>query len=298
METILNNNSVFELNLSLEKKVDLVVLAVKESAIRCKIVDSGIPITLRKVRFEVEGEILTVNPSKIWTYRKTHYISGDIIAKRIDIAALKLKPLELKNEWDWNPEEHYWGEDGDKIEPYFESIIESGHRKSYEMEQVLPGEDPEDFDCDPIIEASECHQCGDYKTAYKIMENILTTDLRCLDAHAHLGNWEFNHSDKDYGWSDNPIEKAMKHYEVGVRIGELSLVEGFNGLLPWGRIDNRPFLRCLVGYGLSLWRLGEVEKAREVFIRMLWLNPTDNQGIRFLLADIDEGRTWYERSEL
>jgi hypothetical protein len=27
---------------------------------------------------------------------------------------------------------------------------------------------------------------------------------------------------------------------------------------------------------------------------MLWLNPLDNQGIRFLLADIDAGKTWYE----
>jgi hypothetical protein len=35
---------------------------------------------------------------------------------------------------------------------------------------------------------------------------------------------------------------------------------------------------------LSLWRLGKSEEAREVFNRMLWLNPLDNQGIRFLLA--------------
>ena len=298
METTTHNDATSELNLSLEKTVDLVVLAVKDSAIRCKILDSGIPITLRKVRFEVEGEILTVNPSKIWTYRKTHYISGDIVSKRIDVPALKLKPLELRDEWDWKPEEHYWGEYGDEIEPYFEPIFKFGPRKSYEMEQVLPGEDPEDFDCDPIIEASECHQCGDYKTAYKIMENILTTYLRCLDAHAHLGIWEFNNSDKDYDWSDNPIEKAKKHYEVGVKIGELSLGKGFNGLLPWGRLDNRPFLRCLVGYGLSQWRLGAADKAKEVFTRMLWLNPTDNQGVRFLLEDIDEGKSWYERSEL
>lgn len=35
----------------------------------------------------------------------------------------------------------------------------------------------------------------------------------------------------------------MAHYEVGIRIGELSLPAGFDGLLDWGRIYNRPFLR-------------------------------------------------------
>ncbi len=148
-------------------------------------------------------------------------------------------------------------------------------------------------DSDPIFEAAEYHDSGDYQEALKIIEKILTTDLRCLDAHAHLGNWEFNSTDEPYR---NTIDKAKRHYEVGVKIGDLSFINdiGFNGVLRWGHINNRPFLRCLHGYGLSLWRLGKSEEAREVFNRMLWLNPLDNQGIRFLLADIDAGKTWYE----
>jgi tetratricopeptide (TPR) repeat protein len=97
--------------------------------------------------------------------------------------------------------------------------------------------------------------------------------------------------DEPYG---DVIDKAKRHYEVGVKIGELSFDIGINGVLPWGHINNRPFLRCLHGYGLSLWRLGKSDEAREVFNRMLWLNPPDNQGIRFLLADIDAGKMWYE----
>jgi hypothetical protein len=27
----------------------------------------------------------------------------------------------------------------------------------------------------------------------------------------------------------------------------------FDGVLPWGQIDNRPFLRCMHGFGLCLW---------------------------------------------
>jgi len=111
---------------------------------------------------------------------------------------------------------------------------------------------------------------------------MLAADLRCLDAHAHLGNFAFDHRPED----------AIRHYEVGVRIGELSLGDDFDGLLPWGRIDNRPFLRCMHGFGLCLWRLGREDEAAVLFARMLWLNPTDNQGIRFMLPQVRAGERW------
>ena len=79
-----------------------------------------------------------------------------------------------------------------------------------------------------------------------------------------------------------------------MRIGELSLGAGFDGVLPWGWIDNRPFLRCMHGYGLCLWRLGRTSEAAAVFERMLWLNPSDNQGERFNLHWIRTGRAWEE----
>lgn len=113
---------------------------------------------------------------------------------------------------------------------------------------------------------------------------LLEADLRCLDAHAHLGNLVFDHT---------PHE-ALRHYEVGVRLGELSLGEGFHGVLRWGCIDNRPFLRCVSGYGLCLWRLARWDEAASIFDRMLWMNPADNQGIRFLLPAVHAKRPWKE----
>ena len=65
-------------------------------------------------------------------------------------------------------------------------------------------------------------------------------------------------------------------------------------MLHWGHIDNRPFLRCVHGYGLCLWRLGRLKEAEEVFTRMLWLNPTDNLGVRFLLGEVREGKVWHD----
>jgi hypothetical protein len=93
---------------------------------------------------------------------------------------------------------------------------------------------------------------------------------------SHLGNLVFDHSPQD----------AIRHYEVGLRIGELSLGDGFTGVLLWGFVDNRPFLRCMHGYGLCLWRLERFDEAHRVFDRLLWPNPSDNQGVRFLIDEV------------
>lgn len=107
-------------------------------------------------------------------------------------------------------------------------------------------------------------------------------DLRCLDAHAHLGNFGFDYSPRE----------AIRHYEVGVRIAELSLGDKFDGVLSWGHVDNRPFLRCVHGYGLCCWRLGRFEEAERTFVRVRWLNPSDNQGARFLLGAVRARVAW------
>jgi tetratricopeptide (TPR) repeat protein len=187
----------------------------------------------------------------------------------------------------WTPEEQYWGEEGEPIEDWAKPIIARGPRPEFEMEQVLPGMDPDDFDSDPILESNDLKDAGDHEAAYKILMELCQADLRCLDAHAHLGNFDFDH------WPD----KAIRHYEAGLRIGELSLGTDFNGLLPWGHIDNRPFLRCMHGFGLCLWRLGRFDEAACIFERMLWLNPSDNQGVRFVVDEVRSRTVWEDRRE-
>jgi hypothetical protein len=167
-------------------------------------------------------------------------------------------------------------------------IIARGPRPQFEMEQVLPGGLPED-DISPISDAVELTEAGDDEGARKILMGLFETDLRCLDAHAHLGALVFDH------WP----ELAIRHYQVGVSISELSLGQKFDGLLPWGYVDNRPFLRCLESFGLCLWRLGKFAQAEVVFQRMLWLNPSDNQGIRLLIGNVRSMTAWetYQKGE-
>lgn len=263
--------------------VELVALSAKERAARCRLVGSDRVVTLRASGFwnVVPGEIVAVAPRKQWSYAGHPYLSGAIESIRLDVEALGLVPLGLEDCGAWDPSEEYWGEQDEPIEEWARPIIAKGPRQAFEMEQVLPGADP---DIDPIIESNELKESGDIAGSRRILMELCQSDLRCLDAHAHLGNMVFDHEP----------ECAVRHYEVGLRIGELSLGEAFNGLLPWGLIDNRPFLRCMSGFGLSMWRLGRFEEAGHIFERMLWLNPGDNQGVRFLIDDVRARRAWKE----
>lgn len=264
--------------------VELIVLARKSNALRCRLAGSAREVTLRTaVRDEVQGAIITVKPARQWTHARHPYLSGQVSAIRVDAAALGLVPLALRDEGEWDPAQEYWGEDGDPIDDWAKPIIARGLRPMYELEQVLPGADPHG-DSDPIIDASELRAAGDVGAAIDLVESLLAKDLRCLDAHAHLGNFVFDHLPR----------QALRHYEVGAAIGALSLPDGFDGVLAWGLVDNRPYLRCLHGLGLCMWRLGRPREAAGVFNRMLWLNPGDHQGVRFELAAIEAGKAWQE----
>ena len=199
----------------------------------------------------------------------------------LDVPALGLIPLRIEDRGIRDPRDEYWGEPGEPIDDWARPIIAHGPRPEFEMEQVLPGADPGNPESDPITESNDLKDAGDGRAAYKILMKLCEADLRCLDAHAYLGNFGFK----------RPAE-AIRHYEAGVRIGELSLGPSFEGLLPWGYVDNRPFLRCLHGYGLCCWRLGRFEEAEHVFDRMLWLNPSDNQGVRGLIGPVRQRIDW------
>ena len=269
-------------------RVELVVLAIKEQSARCRPVASDKVITLRAAGLwdVVPGEIVTVQVRKAVRSGRTQSLWGEIDETRLDVPALGLTPLRLAPMGTWNPAEEYWGEDGDPVEAWARVIIARGPRPEFEMEQVLPGDDPDDPNTDPIIESNDRKELGDLAGARRLLMALLEVDLRCLDAHAHLGNL----------WFDGSPAAALRHYEIGVRIGELSLSDAFMPVLRWACIDNRPFLRCLNGYGLCLWRLGRWGEAARVFERIMWLNPSDNQGIRFVLPAVRARRRW-ERLE-
>lgn len=175
---------------------------------------------------------LAVEPSGAapWVYRRLSSMDIDVPA-----------PLALQPMGDWDPADEYWGEPGDPIPSLWEAVIAAGVRPCFEMEQVLPGVEPDDLDCDPIVDAAELHRTGHHRDAVRLLEGLLAMDTRCLDAWGHLGLIAFD--------TRGP-GPARDLYKTGVAIAERSLPDGFGGVLPWGWVDNRPSLRCLHALGL------------------------------------------------
>ncbi len=52
----------------------------------------------------------------------------------------------------------------------------------------------------------------------------------------------------------------------------------------WGYVPNRPYLRSLFAYGIWEFELGNFEVAKTQFQKLIKINPSDNQGVRYLLV--------------
>ncbi len=277
------------LGLDQQWRVEAIVLRVNQQSVRVWIPAENIQVTLRssdtwKV---VPGHLVTLLLEKRWTWKGDAYATGAIDSPRIDVAKLGLTPLPLHRfdpAYDLSSEYEPF-ESPDPYTPLWRKLTDAP-RESYEMDPIAWGQFPDavDVEDDPVCEAAALHEAGDVVGARALLMDVLLRDLRCIDAHAHLGNLEF----------DRSPERAIIHYEVGIRIGELSLPPGFDGVLLWGLVQNRPFLRCLNGHALCLWRLGRAPEAQREFERVLSLNPNDNQGVRFCWQDLREGRSWEE----
>lgn len=174
-------------------------------------------------------------------------------------------PLALQPMGDWDPTEEYWGEPGEPLDPLSEEVFAAGVRPCFEMEQVIPGVEPDDWDTDPIVEAADLHRAGYDRQATRLLEGLLAVDSRCIDAWGHLGLIVFD--TKGPG-------AAAKLYDTGVAMAERSLPDEFTGVLPWGMVDNRPFLRCLHGLALCAWRQRRWDDAEAMFTARVWLDPS------------------------
>lgn len=251
------------------RPVDLVVLACKSNALRCRLLGSAREVTLRTaVRDEIAGSIITVTPKKQWTHARHPYLSGDVSAVRIDASVLGLVPLALHRE------------DGPHASAGLDAAGDG--RPVYRLAQATPAKD--DAASDLLLEAQDCIDARDYAEADELLHRVLALDLRHLDAHVLLGERNLS------SWP--PL--ALHHFELGAAIGSLTVGEDFDGVLPWGFVANRPFLRCLHGLSRALLRHDRREDAAAALQRLLRLDPADHLAAGVSLAAIAAGKTWRE----
>jgi tetratricopeptide (TPR) repeat protein len=111
-----------------------------------------------------------------------------------------------------------------------------------------------------------------------LARKALKTSKDCADAYVLLAEEEAD-----------TIQRAYDYYQEGIQAGERVLGEDYfdeNAGYFWGLIETRPYMRSLEGAASCLWQMGKKEEALQIYNRMLHLNPGDNQGIRYVLADL------------
>lgn len=114
------------------------------------------------------------------------------------------------------------------------------------------------------------------KQRQKLARKAISISPDCADAYVLLAE-----ASKD-------IEEARSFYEQGVQAGERALGEevfreGIGEF--WGILETRPYMRARLGLAEILWEMDERQAAIAHATDLLRLNPDDNQGVRYILAN-------------
>lgn len=84
------------------------------------------------------------------------------------------------------------------------------------------------------------------------------------------------------------LQTSLSYYEKARDLALAASGGAWPERLSWTE-GHKPALRALHGVGINLFRMGRTEAAERVLRTLLDLNPADNQGVRFLLDDIEHG---------
>jgi hypothetical protein len=138
----------------------------------------------------------------------------------------------------------------------------------------------------------ERERTGDVDGYVAELERIVEAEPLDVDAWAHLGNHHLEaawaaHRRARRAAADQ-CRAALAAYQMAVAAVEVSLPIGFNGLLSWGKVQNRPVHRALQGLVMAAWWNGQTDTARAAAETMVWANPGDTVATSYLV-DLDAG---------
>jgi len=130
---------------------------------------------------------------------------------------------------------------------------------------------------DEFDELIDAYQSGEMSDKRYIAElcRLISQEPDFIDLHAHL-SFSFLGQDKP--------KKALDAALAGLAVGNRLIPEGFSGVIEWGDVENRPYLRALQGAMLASVRLRRHKNAVTLINKMLTYNPNDNQGGRYLFG--------------
>lgn len=141
--------------------------------------------------------------------------------------------------------------------------------------QELPGAPPKsavEFAQDIMYEAWEAET---KKERVKLAKEALSIFPDCADAYNLLAEEEAK-----------TLKEATKFYRKGMEAGRRALGEEIfenNDGHFWGYMPTRPYMRSRFGYMECFWGAGAYDEAIGHARKMLKLNTSDNQGVRYIL---------------
>jgi tetratricopeptide (TPR) repeat protein len=115
---------------------------------------------------------------------------------------------------------------------------------------------------------------GDRRDATRLFRRALELDPRHADAHNHLGIVSLE---------ARKLKAAERHFRAAIDGGQRRL-ERAGAEVPWGFVENRPYLRGLANLALVLVEQKKWAEALAIHRQLLKLNPNDNQGVRWLIG--------------
>ena len=125
---------------------------------------------------------------------------------------------------------------------------------------------------------------------FALCQQALSTFPFLVDAYNCLG--------QIYQRSWHDIAKAEQAYRYAMECGHLLWPELKDSEeILWGRVDCRPYLRTYHGLGMVLEDQGKATEAIKHYRYLLRVNPSDNQGVRFLLFQALIGTGDYREAE-
>ena len=138
-----------------------------------------------------------------------------------------------------------------------------------------------------FVEALDLADGGRGEKSVRRMVEILRKHPRHIDALHHLAlAYEKQGREAEY--------RALEREAARVALG--ALPKGFNwrnSRIVYGELGNRPFFRACHGLSLLMQAEGDEEGARQMWRKLLALNPNDNLGCRILLMDsLVQSKEW------
>jgi tetratricopeptide (TPR) repeat protein len=143
--------------------------------------------------------------------------------------------------------------------------------------KIASGEIPPSAALDPLDEAqSLIYEAWNSPEPQRIRlaHRALELSPDCADAYVILAEEEAKTK-----------QQALDFYRKGTEAGQRALGPQFQKLEGkfWEVMETRPYMRARLGLAESLWDSGKREEALDHLRDMLRLNPSDNQGVRYIL---------------